>query len=326
MLKLMCVNGSWAKIFLVCGILLFGVATTSHAAGYPDKSILLVYPFAAGSGGDISTRALADVVSKILGQSVKVTNVAGGRGTIGAADVAHARKDGYKLGSLPTGPAVTQTVFTPNLTYTTNDFEPICQFTYFPIVIVAGPDKPYKTVKQLIEYAKNNPGKVVFAHPGQGSIPYMMMKALESEAGIKMKGIPFKGLAPGVAAAVGGHVDIALAIYAGAVSFKDAGKLNILGLFAEKRMEIAPEIPTVREDGIKIYPQNWCGIFAPKGLDPAILSTIKEAFAEAVNSPEFESAMEKIKLPIEYLDSEKFAQKISHDIKYFGTYKAETEK
>lgn len=326
MLKLMYVKGFWAGILLIVCIFLFGSINTSYAGDYPDKSILLVYPFSAGSGGDISTRVLADVVSKVLGQSVKVTNVEGGRGTIGAADVAHARKDGYKLGSLPSGPAVTQTVFSPNLTYTTNDLEPICEFTYFPIVIVAGADKPYKTVKQLIDYAKKNPGKVVVAHPGQGSIPYMMMKALESEAGITMKFIPFKGLAPGVAAAVGGHVDVAPAIYAGAVSFQEAGKLNILGLFADKRMEFAPEIPIVKEDGVKIYPQNWCGIFAPKGLDPAILETIKEAFAKAVNSQEFEAGMTKIKMPIEYLDSKEVAQKIVDDIKYFSAFKEKAKK
>ncbi len=317
MCKLFSVKHLLVVSLVFCSLILFGAATLVGAEDYPKKPIRLIYPFPAGSGGDISTRVLADTVSGILGKPVKVSNVTGGKGTIGAAKVARARKDGYELGSLPTGPAVSQTIFNKNVSYKTDDFEPICQFTYFPIVIVASTDKPYKNISELIAYAKKHPGQVSFAHPGQGSLPYMMMKELESDAGIKMKALPFKGLAPGVAAAVGGHVDIALAIYGGVLSFKEAGKLNILGLFANKRMKMDPEIPTVQENSTRTYPQNWCGIFAPKGLSPEVLDKLEKAFAEAVKSPEFEASMSKIKLPIEYLDAKAFSEKIGNDLKYF---------
>lgn len=312
---------SWAVCLFTVSLLVFGATDGAMAGEYPDKPIRLIYPFAAGSGGDVSTRILADIVSKVLKEPVKVSNVTGGRGTLGASTVARARKDGYELGSLPTGPAVTQTVFNPQLNYKPSSFAPIVQFTYFPIVLVAGADKPYKTVTQLIDYAKKNPGKVSFAHPGQGSIPYLMMKALEAQSGIKLTGIPFKGLAPGVAAAVGGHVDIAVAAYAGVLGFKRAGKLNILGLFAGERLKFAPEVPTVKEDGIKTYPQNWCGIFGPKDMDPEVRKKLEEAFTKAVQSPEFVAAMEKIQLPVEYLNSKDFAAKIERDVKYYNEFK-----
>ncbi|MCB2191364.1 MAG: tripartite tricarboxylate transporter substrate binding protein [Deltaproteobacteria bacterium] len=309
-------------VFLLMGsLLLLGSNGLVMAGEYPTKPIRLIYPFPAGSGGDVSTRILADVVSKVLKKPVKVSNVTGGRGTLGASTVARARKGGYELGSLPTGPAVTQTVFNPQINYKPSNFDPIVQFTYFPIVLVAGADKPYKTVPELVAYAKKNPGKVSFAHPGQGSIPYLMMKALETQSGIKLTGIPFKGLAPGVAAAVGGHVDIAVAVYAGVLGFKKAGKLNILGLFAGERLKFAPEVPTVKEDGIKTYPQNWCGIFGPKGMDPAVRKKLEEAFTKAVKSPEFVAAMEKIQLPVEYLNSKDFAAKIKRDVKYYNQFK-----
>ena len=182
-----------AVFLLVGSLLLLGSNGLVMAGEYPSKPIRLVYPFAAGSGGDVSTRLLAEIVSNILKEPVKVSNVTGGRGTIGGSTVARARKNGYELGSLPTGPAVTQPVFNPQLNYKPSSFDPIVQFTYFPIVLVAGADKPYKNVKQLIAYAKKNPGKVSFAHPGQGSIPYLMMKALETQAGIKLTGIPSRG-------------------------------------------------------------------------------------------------------------------------------------
>lgn len=159
---------------------------------------------------------------------------------------------------------------------------------------------------KIIDYAKENPGKVVFAHPGLGTVPYMMMKALESATGIQMKGVPFKGLAPGVTAVVGGHVDVAPAVLAGVIGHQKAGKLRILGLFAGKRMELAPDVPTVEEDGIKVYPQLWTGIFAPKGIDAKALKKLKKAFAKAAKSKKFVEAILKAKQPVFYLDSKAF--------------------
>lgn len=292
------------------------------AGDYPTKPIRIIYPFPAGSGGDIGTRVLADAATKVLGKPIKISNVTGGRGTIGAAKVAKAKKDGYEIGSLPIGPAVTQPIFSGKLPYKTADLEPVCQFTYLPIVLVAPSSAPYKTTKELIAYAKKNPGKVKYGHPGLGTVPYMMLKALESSAGIKMKGVPFKGLRPGVTAAVGGHVDLALAVAAGAIGFQKAGKLNILGVFAGERMKLLPDVPTMDEDGVKDYPMLWTGIFVPKGTDGAIIKTLGNAFAKAVQDEKFKQAMLKAKLPVLYLDQKAFAAKIAADIKYFEAYKA----
>lgn len=300
--------------------------SASMAGDYPDKPIRLIYPFPAGSGGDISTRILADAASKVFGEPVKVSNVTGGRATIGAAKVARAKKDGYELGSLPIGPAVTQPIFSTKLPYKTLDFAPVCQFTYLPIVLVANADAPYKTTKELIEYAKAHPGEVKYAHPGLGTVPYMMLKSLETSAGIKLKGVPFKGLRPGVTAAVGGHVDIALSVAAGAVGFQKSGKINILGVFAADRMTLMPSVPTMDEDGVKDYPMLWTGIFAPKGTPAAVLKVLEQGFAKTVKDKKFIDAMTKAKMPILYLDSEAFKSKIDKDIKYFEAYKAEKMK
>ena len=319
-------NFFWMMICMMALFLITGPFTTALAGDYPDKPIRMIYPFPAGSGGDIATRVLADAAGKQLGVPIKVSNVTGGRGTIGAAKVAQAKKDGYEIGSLPIGPALTQPIFSAKLPYKTEDLEPICQFTYLPIVVVAGAHTPYKTIKGLVDYAKKNPGKVTFAHPGLGTVPYLMLKALETATGIKMKGVPFKGLRPGVTAVVGGHVDLALAVFAGAFGLQKAGKVNILGVFAGKRMDLAPNIPTVEEDGVKTYPQLWTGIFAPKGTDPAALKKLGSAFAKVIKSQGFAKAMSKAKLPVLYLDKSAFQKKIAADIKYFKAYKAKKKK
>ena len=321
---------SYAGKMLVFGMAavaaLFLWASAGVAGDYPDKPIRMIYPFPAGSGGDISTRILADAASKVFGEPVKVSNVTGGRATIGAAKVARARKDGYEIGSLPIGPAVTQPIFSGKLPYTTGDFAPICQFTYLPIVIVANAKTPYKTTRELIEYAKAHPGQVKYAHPGLGTVPYMMITSLEKSAGIKMKGVPFKGLRPGVTAAVGGHVDIALSVAAGAVGFQKAGKINILGVFAGDRMKLMPNVPTMDEGGVKDYPMLWTGIFAPKGTPAPILKTLEEGFEKAVKDKKFIDAMTKAKMPILYLGSKAFKSRIDQDIAYFKAYKADKMK
>jgi tripartite-type tricarboxylate transporter receptor subunit TctC len=140
-----------------------------------------------------------------------------------------------------------------------------------------------------------------------------------------MKGIPFKGLAPGVTAVVGGHVDIALAVLGPAMGQQKGGKLNILGLFASERSDMAPDVPTVEEDGVSTYPQLWTGIFAPKGIDPAALTKLEEAFAKAAMSSELANAMRDAKTPVSYIERKAFQQKIAADIKYFKEYKAKAK-
>ena len=261
-----------------------------------------------------------------MGKPIKISNVTGGNGTIGAAKVAKAKKDGYEIGALPIGPAVTQPIFSNNLPYGTEDLLPICQFTYLPIVLVAHSKAPFKTTAELIEYARKNPGTVKYAHPGLGTVPFMMLKTLQTAAGIKMKGVPFKGLRPGLTATVGGHVDVALAVAAGAIGFQKAEKINILGVFSSKRMELLPEIPTMEEDGIKDYPMLWTGIFVPKGTDPAIVKTLEDSFAQAAGTEEFTRAMLKSKMPVLLLGQKEFADRIASDIEYFKAYKEKAAK
>lgn len=292
------------------------------AKKYPHKPIRMIYPFPAGSGGDIVTRILADGLSKELGVPVKVSNITGGKATIGAAKVAKARTDGYEIGSLPIGPAVTQPIFSKKLPYKTADFEPICMYTYLPIVLVSSSKAPFSSTAGLIEYARKNPGKLKYGHPGLGTVPYMMIAALKDATGIKMKGLPFKGMRPSVTSTVGGHVDIALSVAAAAEGFQKAGKLNILGVFSNQRLQQFPEVPTLDESGVKSYPMLWTGIFVPKGTDKNVRDTLGASIAKIVNSNAFEKAMNKAKMPILYLDRDDFKKKIDSDIAYFKAYKA----
>jgi tripartite-type tricarboxylate transporter receptor subunit TctC len=313
--------------FCVLGaISILSLGAPAPAADYPKRPIQLIYPWPAGSGGDIATRLLADQVSKELGVPVKVTNMPGGQGTIGTAKLVKASPDGYEIGSLPIGPALTQPIFAPDLPYKTSDLVPICQFTYLPLVLIARADAPFNTFTQFMEYGKAHSGELKYAHPGVGSVPYLAMLSLEKNGGFKMVGVPYKGLAPGVTATVGGHVDVAPAVLSGVLEFQKAGKLKVLALFASERLDMAPEVPSVEEFGVKVYPKIWTGIFAPKGLPSKVLSRLESAFAKAVKDKAFVKAMTTAKQPVTYLDAAAFAGQIEKDRVYFEGFVEKTKK
>jgi tripartite-type tricarboxylate transporter receptor subunit TctC len=316
--------GMGAAILGVVTLLVFLPIAT--AGEYPVKPIRLIYPWPAGSSGDIVTRLLAEEASKLLGGSIGVTNVTGGQGTIGTGQVAQAKPDGYTLGSLPIGPAVTQPIFSKELSYKTSDLIPICQFTFLPMLLVANAERPFKTAAELIDYAKKHQGEIVYGHPGEGSVPYLSMVAFLDTFGIKMKAIPFKGLAPALAACVGGHVDVAPSSVAAVVTYRDAGKIRILALFDKNRLSALPDVPTVEEIGVKVYPQIWTGIFAPKGTPEGILQKLYAAFGKAAQSKPFLDGMAKAKQPVQFLDHKAFSEKIAKNVNFFSDFVAKQKK
>jgi tripartite-type tricarboxylate transporter receptor subunit TctC len=312
----------WA-IFLVVSCWIF--MSVAIAGEYPSKPIRLIYPFPAGSSGDIASRLLADEASKVLGVVIPVTNVAGGDGTIGGAEVAHAKPDGYTLGSLTPTAAIYQPFFS-KLTYETSDFLPICQFTLLPILLVSNAERPFKTAAEFVEYAKKHEGELVAGHPGDRSGPHLSLMAFLDTFGIKMKIIPFKGIAPSLASCVGGHVDIVPASLAATIPYRDAGKLRILVLFAKERVKILPDVPVVGELGVKMFPQIWTGLFAPKGTPEEILQKLYKAFGQAAQSETFLEKMAKIKQPAEFLDHKDFAERIASDIEFIRDFSAKHKK
>lgn len=309
--------------FIVTYFLFLPIAT---AGEYPTKPIRLIYPWPAGSSGDIATRLLAEEANKLLGGSIGVTNVTGGQATIGTEQVAHAKPDGYTLGSLPIGPAVTQPIFSKELPYKTSDLIPICQFTFLPMLLVANAERPFKTAHEFIDYAKKHQGEMVYGHPGEGSVPYLSVVAFLDTFGIKMKAMPFKGLAPALAACVGGHVDVAPSSVAAVVPYRDAGKIHLLGLFDKNRLSALPDVPTVEEIGVKVYPQVWTGIFAPRGTPEAILERLYTVFGKATQSQTFLDGMAKVKQPVQFLDHKAFSEKIAKDVNFFTDFVAKQKK
>jgi tripartite-type tricarboxylate transporter receptor subunit TctC len=312
-------------IILILSALTLGNSFIVFGADYPTKPIKLIVPWATGGITTFMAHALADHLKPILKEAVLVHNMPGAQGTVGVNTVVTSKPDGYTLGSVPIGPIVTQPIFekTP---YTHLDLEPVCQYSYLPLFFIAGAHTPYKNVQEFIEFAKKNPDKVIFHHPGDRTVPYFSVKSFATVHGIKMvKAVPYPGMGKAVIDTIGGHVDVGPASIGEIVPYMEGDKIRLLVFFAKKRWEEFPDVPSSEELGVKALPKIWNGIFAPKGTPKEVLDLLERTIREAVFSKGFQEAMKKLKQPIEFLGREEFRKIIEEDVKYFKRMKEEAK-
>lgn len=311
--------------FLVSGLLILCIPFFALSADYPAKPIKLIVPWATGGATTFMAHALADHLKPILKETVVVHNMPGASGTMGTHSVATSKPDGYTLGSIPIGPIVTQPIFekTP---YVLADLEPVCQFSFLPLFLVCGGHTPYKNIAELIEFAKKNPDKVVYHHPGDRTVPFFSLKAFATSNGIRIaKAVPYPGMGAAVKDMLGGHVDVGPASVGDIFPYMEGDKIRILGFFAGKRWEEFPNVPSAEEFGVKALPRIWNGVFAPKGTPKEVLDILEKSIREAVFSKGFQEAMKKLKQPIEFLSREDFKKRIEEDVKFFQKTKEESK-
>ncbi|MBV7453682.1 tripartite tricarboxylate transporter substrate binding protein [Acidovorax sp. sif1233] len=270
------------------------------AQAWPERPLTFICPWPAGGTADQSMRALCAVAGRVLGQSIAVENKVGASGMIGAKALASARPDGYTVGQIP----ISVTRFSQ---LGTLQADPRKDFTYlartsgqtFGIAVPAS--SPFKTLKDFVQHAKAHPGKVTYAHAGVGGATHVGMEEFAGAAGIQLNHVPYKGGAEALQGVLGGHVD-ALADSSSWAPHVEAGKLRLLATWGEQRTARFKEVPTLRESGYDVVVDAPNGIGAPRGLDPAIAARLREAFKQAVASPEFKTVADKLDAPLLYLD------------------------
>lgn len=275
---------------------LVGVALLSQpvlAQDYPTRPIRFVVPAAAGGPTEITTRLIADKMSATLGQPVIVEARPGGGGNIGADAVAKAAPDGYTILMATIGThAINQTLY-KKLTYDpVKDFTPVSQVVQYPLVLVVNPEVQAKSVKELIDYAKANPGKLNRASGGNGTSMHLSGELFVHQAGVNMPHVPYKGSAPALNDLIGNHVQVMFDSLITALPLVQAGKLRALAVTGEKRSPVTPELPTVSEAGVKGYnAQGWIGVVAPANTPAPIIDKLQKAIAAALNDPEVKSKL-----------------------------------
>ena len=296
---------------LVAGIAGCGGAGSKQVK-YPVRAVTLVVPYAPGGSSDLSARPVADAMKEILGQPMVVVNKPGGGGSVGAAEVAAGKNDGYTLLNASIGP-ITIVPYTTQVSYNYESFEPIAQLTDIPLALAVSKNSKFQTLKDFVEYAKANPGAIKYGHPGAGNIQHITMERFCQSVGIKVTQVPYEGANPAVAALLGGHVDATVTGTQEITGQYKSGEIRVLGVTSASRVDMLPDVPTFKEQGYDLVAGVWYGVLAPKGTPKEIVDKLADAFKKACQDSKVLEAWKKLYLTPAYLGPEEFAQRIKKD-------------
>ncbi|MCR4401571.1 MAG: tripartite tricarboxylate transporter substrate binding protein [Firmicutes bacterium] len=292
-------------------VIVWTVGTSAFAQGqFPTKPIRIIVPYAAGGGTDLVARRLAQDLEKILGVNVVVANVVGGSGAIGRAEAAKAPADGYTL--FMDDKAFLSSYHMGVSTVNWRDMEPVCRLDGASFVLVVSSKSQFKTINDLIDYAKKNPGVVTIAVSGIGGVSHLNAEAIKIAGNVNIVIVPFEGGAMTRTAVAGGHVTATVAQIAEIYSFVKAGDFRILAVSDDKRNPGIPDVPTFRESGVNFSLDQWRGIYAPKGTPTAIIERLEKAFQQAMETEGFKGlCAQNFTRPL-YLDHKAFAAELEN--------------
>jgi tripartite-type tricarboxylate transporter receptor subunit TctC len=311
------------EMFRVLVAALAGViAWTPLAAlsqAWPSKSIRLVVPYPPGGSTDLLARTIGQKVGESLGQTIVVDNRAGAGGMLGSDIVARSAPDGYTI-LLGTGATHGLTLLlSKTVPYDpVKDFTPITAAVEVPIILCVHPSIPGTSAKDLVEWAKKNPGKLAYGSSGTGSPHHLSGELFKQVAGIDMVHVPYKGAAPAVQDLIGGQIPAVFTTLSTALPHIRGGKIRPVGFVEAKRQPSVPEIATIGESlpGY-VMPASWLGFFAPAGLPDAILKRYNTEIVKAVQSPDVRAKLEAAGMPVVGTSAEDFARMVKDDIETF---------
>ena len=308
----------FASAILCCAL---SAPAAENPAAFPTRPIRLVIAQTPGSSIDAMARVVTIKMGEFLGQQLVVDNRTGAGGTIGGGIVAHAEPDGYTLFCVATASQVIgPQLYKKHVNYDPfKDFAPIGLFAVTQNILVVNPKAPYKTVKELLAYAKQNPGKINWSNAGSGFQSHLAGVLFTHMAGIDVLHVPYKGAGASLNAAISGEAQVTLVPAPSVMGHLRAGRLRALGMGGKTRSPIAPEIPTISESGVPGYVSNgWGGFSAPARTPKPIIAKIHDAMAKAMKDPETLSALTKLGAEPMVTTGAEFYQVIKEDWKSFG--------
>jgi tripartite-type tricarboxylate transporter receptor subunit TctC len=286
---------------------------------YPSKSIRIVVPYPPGGTADVLARILGQRMTEHLGQPVIIDNRGGAGGNIGTEAVARAAADGYTLvlGTVAThginSHALRKIPYDPIA-----DFAPIAALAQNIICVAANPSLPVHSIRELVDYAKQHPGRLSFASSGTGTPHHLAGEFLNQMAGISMVHVPYKGATPAVLDTITGQVQIGFLSLATALPHIKAGKLRLLAVVEGTRASALPEVPTVGETIKGFEVSSWLGLFAPAGTPPAIIRTLNAEVVRTLTSPDTRASLDAQGLNIVVNSPEQFAAQVKLDYERWG--------
>jgi tripartite-type tricarboxylate transporter receptor subunit TctC len=289
------------------GAALLAAAAGSRAQAFPSRPITLIVPWPAGGSTDRHLRGLAEIASKYLGQNIIVENKPGGGGTSGPGTMAlTAKPDGYTLAQFPLGmlrlPQMQKTQWNP-----LTDFSFIIGVTGYTFGLTVRADSQFKSFNEYIEAARKQPGKIDYGSTGIGTSPHLLMEELAENAKVELTHVPFKGNADNMQAILGGHT-MAASDATGWGPQVEAGKLRLLATYGSKRTKRWPNVPTLDELGYKTVSDSPFGVCGPKGMDPAVVRTLHDAFRKTLEDPAVLATFDKYDQTVIYMNTDDYTR------------------
>ncbi|RTZ48210.1 tripartite tricarboxylate transporter substrate binding protein [Candidimonas sp. SYP-B2681] len=297
------------KMIVLAG-LLTGVTTVATVqAAYPDKPITIIVPYGPGGTTDIVGRALGESLARQLKQPVVIENKPGAAGSMGVIEMMNSKPDGYRLTMAPVGifrqPYLQQTRYDP-----IRDLSYIASFLTYDFMVTVAADSPFKTINELVAFAKKNPGAITYGTPGRFTGNQVVLAKLGKEQSIKFVHIPYKGDSEAIAALLGGHTHVAV-VTNSVLPFMRSGKVRVLATAADVRPDAFSEMPTMKEAGFNVEVPSPLGLAGPKGMPTDIVNVLDRAVKSAMDEPAFQQVLQNYGVRTFYMDNKvytKFAE------------------
>lgn len=291
----------------------------ASAQAFPTKPIRVVVPYPPGGAGDTVARSIAQKMGESFGHPVIVDNRPGAQTVIGAEIVARAAPDGYTL-LLTFNAHHILPFFSKNVPFdSVKDFTPITVVARAPNVVAVHPSAPFASMKELVEYARKNPGKLNYATPGAGTSDHLAGELLSIIAKINLVHVPYKGGSPALNDLLGGQVQMGILVISTVLPHTRSGKLRVLGVIEETRAKAAPDIPTIAEAGIAGYavPDTWVGLLGPAGLPANLVARFHAEVTKTVSVPEVRSRLEESGFEVVANTPAEFARAIARSVEVY---------
>lgn len=271
---------------------LFALPAVAAAQSYPERAVRLIVPYAPGGSADIAARLVADDWSKALGQTIVIENRSGAGGNIGVDAVSKSKNDGYTIGLQTVSLAINPSLYDSMPYDTLADLAPIGTVATSQHVLVVNNDLPAKSVTELIDAAKAEPGKLIYGSAGSGSTFHMAAELFKSVSKTDIMHIPYRGGGPAMLDTIGGHVQMSFPVLSAALPQVQGGKLRALGVTGPKRSPLMPDVPTIAEAGLPDYSfETWFMVFAPAGTPQSVLEKLNATLNDTLNSPALKERM-----------------------------------
>jgi tripartite-type tricarboxylate transporter receptor subunit TctC len=271
------------SLFVCAALVACGAA---QAQNYPTRPVRVLVPYTPGGITDVVTRITALELAKGLGQTFVVDNRPGANSILAVETVSKATPDGYTLGTVIAAHAANQTLYAKLPYDSVKSFEHVSLLATAPLIVCATNSLAATTAKDLVELAKAKPGQLTFASSGVGAAAHLTTELLMSVTGIKMVHVPYKGTAPALQDLIGGQINVMMDVPSSMLPHVRAGKIKALGMASEKRVTVAPEIPTLIESGVQVVGGTWVGLLAPAGTPKAIVDKLSREAVTALRRPE----------------------------------------